>query len=224
MLPANVFVFDIETVPDIEGGLRLLDLQDLSDAEVGQAMLALRRQQTGNEFLKLHLHRIVTLSVAARLGDRFLVWSLAEPECTEAEIVSRFFDGIERYTPKLVSWNGSGFDLPVLHYRALLHGITASRYWETGQNDQTFRWNNYTNRYHERHTDVMDILPAYQGGAPAPLDEIATLCGFPGKMGMSGSKVWECVQEGHYDLVRDYCETDVLKDRKSTRLNSSHVA
>lgn len=210
MLPANVFVFDIETVPDIEGGRRLLDLQDLSDAEVGQAMLALRRQQTGNEFLKLHLHRIVTLSVAARLGDRFLVWSLAEPECTEAEIVSRFFDGIERYTPTLVSWNGSGFDLPVLHYRALLHGITASRYWETGQNDQTFRWNNYTNRYHERHTDVMDILAAYQGRAAAPLDEIATLCGFPGKMGMSGSKVWECVQEGHYDLVRDYCETDVL--------------
>src|SRR5690625_105298 len=56
----------------------------------------------------------------------------------------------------------------------------------------------------------MDILAAYQGRAAAPLDEIATLCGFPGKMGMSGSKVWECVQEGHYDLVRDYCETDVL--------------
>lgn len=210
MLPANVFVFDIETVPDIEGGRQLYDLKDLSDADVGRAMMALRRQQTGNDFLKLHLHRIVTLSIAARLGDRFLVWSLAEPDCTEAEIIARFFDGIERYTPTLVSWNGSGFDLPVLHYRAMIHGITAARYWESGQNDQGFRWNNYTNRYHERHTDVMDVLAAFQGRAAAPLDEIATLCGFPGKMGMSGSKVWDYIRAGEHDRVRDYCETDVL--------------
>lgn len=210
MLPHNVFVFDIETVPDVEGGRRLLDLQGLSDADAGRAMLALRRQQTGGEFLKLHLHRIVTISIAARLGDRFRVWSLAEPECSESEIIGRFFEGIERFTPTLVSWNGCAFDLPVLHYRALIHGVTAARYWENGNNDQSFRWNNYLGRYHERHTDLMDVLSAYQGRAAAPLDEIATLCGLPGKMGMSGDKVWDCILAGDYDRVRDYCETDVL--------------
>src|SRR5690554_5094434 len=210
MLPHNVFVFDIETVPDVEGGRRLLDLHDLSDADAGRAMLALRRHQTGGEFLKLHLHRIVTISIAARLGGRLRLWSLAEPECSEPEIISRFFEGIERFTPTLVTWNGCAFDLPVLHYRALIHGVTAARYWENGSNDQSFRWNNYLGRYHERHTDLMDVLSAYQGRAAAPLDEIATLCGLPGKMGMSGDKVWDCILAGDYDRVRDYCETDVL--------------
>jgi predicted PolB exonuclease-like 3'-5' exonuclease len=210
MLPPNIFVFDLETVPDIEGGRRLFDLHDLSDADVGRAMLAMRRQQTGGEFLKLHLHRIVTISIAARLGDRFRVWSLSEPECSEPEIITRFFEGIERFTPTLVSWNGCGFDLPVLHYRALVHGISAARYWENGNGDQQFRWNNYISRYHERHTDLMDVLSLYQTRASAPLDEIATLCGLPGKMGMSGAKVWDSIRVGDYEGVRNYCETDVL--------------
>lgn len=210
MLPNNIFVFDIETVPDVNGGRRLYELAELSDADVGRAMLAMRRQQTGNEFLKLHLHRIVTISIAARIGERFRVWSLTEPECDEAEIISRFYDGIERYTPTLVSWNGCGFDLPVLHYRGLIHGVTAARYWESGHNDQNFRWNNYLSRYHERHTDLMDVLSAYQMRAAAPLDELATLCGLPGKMGMSGDKVWDCILAGDYERVSNYCETDVL--------------
>ena len=46
--------------------------------------------------------------------------------------------------------NGGGFDLPVLHYRALLHGVSAPRYWESGDDDQGFRWNNYLNRFHAR--------------------------------------------------------------------------
>ena len=56
----------------------------------------------------------------------------------------------------------------------------------------------------------MDVLAAYQPRASAPLDEIASLCGFPGKMGMSGSKVWENYTQGDIKGIRDYCETDVL--------------
>ena len=56
----------------------------------------------------------------------------------------------------------------------------------------------------------MDVLAAHQPRANAPLDEIAGLCGFPGKMGMSGSKVWEAYQQGQIKEIRDYCETDVL--------------
>lgn len=209
-LPQNIFVFDLETVPDTEAGRRLYDLEGLSEAEVASAMFTRRRQETGGEFLKHHLHRIVAISIAAKLGERFKVWSLAEPDCDEREILARFFDGIERYTPLLVSWNGCGFDLPVLHYRALRHGVGAARYWENGNGDQSFRWNNYLSRYHERHTDLMDVLSAFQGRAAAPLDEVATLCGFPGKMGMSGDKVWDAVLAGDYARVSNYCETDVL--------------
>ncbi len=205
------FIFDIETVPDLEGVRRLHGLHDLDDASVAEAAFTLRRQQSGgSDFLRLHLHRVVVISIVMRDADRLRVWSLGEGGDDEATILERFFEGIERFTPRLVSWNGSGFDLPVLHYRALRHGIRAPRYWENGDGERAFRWDNYLNRFHERHTDVMDVLAGYQPRAAAPLDEIATLCGFPGKMGMSGGQVYESIAAGAFDAVRDYCETDVL--------------
>lgn len=206
----NIFVFDIETIPDVEGGRRIYRLDGLSDQEVANIMFHKRRQETGSEFLRLHLHRIVAISVVLRSRDRLAVWSLGDPEATEKEIIERFFRGIDRYIPTIVSWNGKGFDLPVLHYRSLLHGIPAQRYWETGDSDQSFRWNNYLSRYHRRHTDLMDVIAGYEMRAVAPLDEVATLLGFPGKMGMSGTRVWDNYLAGNLAGIRNYCETDVL--------------
>lgn len=207
----NVFVFDIETVPDVDGGRRLYGLDGLSDEDVAKALFHMRAQQTGgSEFLRLHLHRIVAISAVFRSGDNLAVWSLGDPDSSEQELIQRFFDGIERFTPVLVSWNGGGFDLPVLHYRAMLHGVSAPRYWDTGDDDREFKWNNYLSRYHARHTDLMDVLAGYQPRANAPLDEIATLMGFPGKMGMSGARVWDNFLAGDIDGIRNYCESDVL--------------
>ncbi len=207
----NTMVFDIETVPDVEFGRRYLGVDEaLDDATVGQVMLARRRQQTGGEFLPLHQHRIVAISVVLRSRDTWKVWSLGDGDSDEADLIRRFFDGIERFSPDLVSWNGSGFDLPVLHYRALRHGVAAARYWETGDSDQSFRWNNYLNRFHWRHLDLMDVLSAYQARARAPLDEIAVMLGFPGKLGMSGDQVWDQWLAGNVEAIRNYCETDVI--------------
>ena len=206
----HCFSFDIETVPDVDFGRRLLDLGDISDEDVATAMTFKHLQKSGSEFLPLHQHRVVAISVALRTGDSFKVWSLGNEDAGEAELVRRFFDGIERYTPDLVSWNGSGFDLPVLHYRALRHGIQAPRYWETGDSDREFKWNNYLGRFHWRHVDLMDVLAGYQIRGRASLDETAVLLGFPGKLGMSGAKVWDKFMEGGISEIRDYCETDVL--------------
>ena len=207
----NVLAFDIETVPDVETGRRLYGLDGLSDEDVARVMFHKRRAQTGDsDFLRHPLHRIVAISVVLRRAESVGVWSLAEPDAGEAELVRRFYDGIEKYTPTLVSWNGSGFDLPVLHYRALKHGVSAPRYWETGAEDQSFRFNNYLSRYHERHTDLMDVLAYYQPRASASLDEIATLLGLPGKLGRSGATVWDQYRNGRIEDIRNYCETDVL--------------
>ncbi|MGD8379028.1 MAG: 3'-5' exonuclease [Gammaproteobacteria bacterium] len=207
----TVFSFDIETVPDVEAGRRLFELGDLSDEDVGRVMFHRRRQQTGgSEFLPHHLHRVVAISIAMRGRDDFKVWTLGDETSDEPEIISRFFDGIEKFTPDLVTWNGGGFDLPVLHYRAMIHGISAPRYWETGGNDQSFKWNNYLARFHWRHLDLMDVLSGFQARATAKLDEVAVLNGLPGKLGMHGGKVWESVLAGRIGEVRDYCETDVL--------------
>ena len=207
----NVFAFDIETVPDVDGGRRVYGLPDaLDDRDVGRVMFQQRQQETGNEFLRHPLQRVIAISVALRSGDRFKVWSLGDPDSDERELLSRFFRGIEEFTPVLVSWNGGGFDLPVLHYRALLHGVAAPRYWETGDDEQSFRWNNYLNRFHNRHTDLMDVLAAYQPRASAPLELVANLLGLPGKMGMDGSRVWDAWLDGDVEGIRRYCELDVL--------------
>jgi predicted PolB exonuclease-like 3'-5' exonuclease len=55
----------------------------------------------------------------------------------------------------------------------------------------------------------MDILAGYQNRAWAPLDEIARLCGLPGKLGMEGSQVYPAFVRGEIAAIRDYCETDV---------------
>jgi 3'-5' exonuclease len=206
----NIFVFDIETIPDVESGRRIHGLEGLSDADVAKAMFHLRRQEAGTEFLRLHMQKVVAISAVLRSRDRVTVWSLGEEDSDEKELIQRFFDGIDKFVPTLVSWNGSGFDLPVLHYRALLHGVAAPRYWDSGDDDRDFKWNNYLSRYHSRHTDLMDVLAGYQARANAPLDEIATMLGFPGKMGMSGAHVWDNYQEGDLAGIRNYCETDVL--------------
>ena len=98
------FCFDIETVPDVELGRALYDLEGLPDEEVGTAMMFKRQQATGSEFLPLHQHRIVAISVTFRNADRFKVWTLGDEDSDEPEIVQRFFDGIEKYTPDLVSY------------------------------------------------------------------------------------------------------------------------
>jgi len=207
----NVLVFDIETVPDVETGRRLYGLQDINDEDVAKALAALRREQTGDsDFLRHHLHRVIAISAVLRSADTLRIWSLGDLQASEPEIIQRFYDGIEKYTPTLVSWNGSGFDLPVLHYRALKHGIAASRYWETGADDQSFRWNNYLSRFHERHTDLMDVLSGYQPRAAARLDDIARLIGLPGKLGMDGSAVWGNFLAGRLEAIRNYCEIDVV--------------
>jgi hypothetical protein len=206
----HVFVFDIETVPDVAYGRRLHDLKDLSDDEVARIMFARRRAETGSEFLPLEQHRIVAISVAFRTRDSLKVWSLGDRDAPEHELITRFYEGLERHTPDLVTWNGTGFDLPVLHYRSLLHAVPAARYWETGDEDTAFRYNNYLSRFHWRHIDLMDVLAGYQNRGRASLDHVAMLLGFPGKLGMRGADVWDAYRRGEIVRIRDYCETDVL--------------
>ena len=203
--------FDIETIPDIAGLRQLHDLPEtLVDREVAEFAFQKQRAKNGSDFLPHHLHRVIVISCAMRSDDGFRVWSLAEPKSGEGEIIQRFFDGIGKYTPQIVSWNGGGFDLPVLHYRGLIHGVAAPRYWDLGEDDRDFKWNNYISRYHTRHLDLMDLLAMYQPRANAPLDELAKLMGLPGKLGMDGSAVWGAWCDGQIDSIRDYCETDVV--------------
>lgn len=209
-----ILAFDIETIPDVNGIRLLYDLPaDLPDNEVVLFAQQQRRAKTGSDFMQHHLHQVVAISCCMRWGqDKIRVSTIGDPEDSEEVMIAKFFEVIENYTPQLVSWNGGGFDLPVLHYRALIHGISAARYWDMGDGDfgdsRDFKWNNYISRYHTRHCDLMDLLALYQPRASVPLDDMAKLCGFPGKLGMDGSKVWDAYHAGRLKDIRDYCETD----------------
>ena len=205
-----ILAFDIETIPDC-AGLRLLHNlpADLPDADVAEIAFQKRRVQTGNDFLPTHLHKIVVISCVLRNEEEVRVFSIGEPDATEELAIQRFFEGINKYVPQIVSWNGRNFDLPVLVARGLIHGVAAACFWDTGNDNKDFRWSNYINRFHDRHVDLMDILSIY-GGRGSPLDEISRLSGFPGKLGVGGGAVWESYRKGAIASIRDYCEADCV--------------
>lgn len=210
-----ILAFDIETIPDV-AGIRILHhlSDDVSDTEVVAFAQQQRRAQTGgSDFMQHHLQQVIAISCCMRWGnEKIHVGSIGSSKDPEEVLIAKFFELIETHTPQLISWNGGGFDLPVLHYRGLIHGINAARYWDMGEGDfgdsRDFKWNNYISRYHSRHCDLMDLLALYQPRANAPLDDMAKLCGFPGKLGMDGSKVWDAYQKGELMDIRAYCETD----------------
>ena len=203
-----VLAFDIETIPDVEGIRRLHDLPaDLPDREVAEIAFQIRRTKTGSDFLPPQQHRVVVISCVLRQDEEVRVFSIGEPESGEAAAIQRFFDGINKYTPQIVSWNGRNFDLPVLAARGLIHGVAAACFWDTGQDNKDAKWANYINRFHERHLDLMDVLSMY-GGHGAPLHEVARLAGLPGKLGVGGAQVWDSYRAGDVASIRDYCEAD----------------
>jgi predicted PolB exonuclease-like 3'-5' exonuclease len=209
MIP--VLVFDIETIPDCDGLRKIHDLPaDLPDHDVAEIAFQKRRAKGGTDFLPTHLQKVAVISCLLRSDEGLRVFSIGAPEADERAAIQRFFEGIDKYVPQLVSWNGRGFDLPVLAARGLVHGVSAGCFWDQGADNKDFKWSNYINRFHDRHLDLMDALSIYGGGRGSPLDELARLSGFPGKLGMDGSEVWDSYRRGEIAAIRDYCETDVV--------------
>ena len=204
----NVLIFDIETVPDTSGGAKLLELEGLSKKDIIKAMEHTQFQKSGTMFQPLHLHKIVAISVLYKNNEKLSLLSLGDEDSEESDLLNLFFSAIDKYQPQLVSWNGKGFDSPVVHYRALIHGVSSIKYWDKGDDDREFKWNNYLNRYHDRHLDLMDVMSGYK--KPASLTDIAQLIGAPGKYGIDGSKVTDYYLANDIKKIRDYCETDVL--------------
>ena len=207
-----VLVFDIESIPDM-AGLRALrgTPAEATDEQVYAAWLAERKDKGQSDFMPLHLQRVLCISVVFRNSEGLRIHSFVDrDDQSEGKVVQTFFHAVEKHMPQLVSWNGSGFDLPVLHYRGLRHGVEASKYWDMGEDDREFKWNNYISRYHMRHLDLMDLLAMYNPKNNAPLDAMAKLCGFPGKLGMDGSQVYAQYLAGQTEDIRRYCETDVM--------------
>jgi predicted PolB exonuclease-like 3'-5' exonuclease len=119
---ANVIVWDPETVPDLRGFAAANGLAGKTDEEVRAAI--------GDKFPKHIYHSIVCIGalVAHREDDHWAVEALGAPhvgERSEKELISAFVGKIGEMSPQLVTFNGNGFDLPVLRYRAMIRAVPA---------------------------------------------------------------------------------------------------
>src|SRR6185437_739406 len=122
-------------------------------------------------------------------------------ERTEKQLISAFCDKIAELKPQLVTFNGNSFDLPVLRYRAMIHGVAAPG----------LAVRPYFNRYTEDAVDLCDILSSFAPHSKASLNELSKILGLPGKpKGFDGGEVERHFHEGKIKEIADYCETDVV--------------
>lgn len=206
----NLFVFKVQTVPDIDSCRRIYDLHGLSDEDVAKAVFHKRRQQANSEELQHHLQKIVAISAVLRSSDLFRVWSLGDPESDEAELLKRFYSGIDRYQPELVSWRGNEYDLPIIRVRSLLYPLNAAQLWtmedqvmdDLGQLKGGFCY--------RRHTDLSVTLSGQISDSNISLNEVAGLCGFPAQSGRAGQDAWETYLDSNMHLLRSNGEIEVL--------------
>lgn len=210
---APVLVFDIETIADVEGARRIYpQLAALGDADTLAALTSLRVQEAGHDFMRLPLQRIVCISALYIKDGQFSLFSLTADKFSEEEILAKFFRAFSDINnlPQLVSWNGSGFDIPVLIYRAMQYNLSAPWLFEEGDRIQSMRYDNYVSRFKSRHLDLMDRFSQYGASRREAMDVVASLYGLPGKTDIDGSMVGALVANEDWHTLSVYCESDVM--------------
>ena len=216
----KLFVFDIETVPDTEAVYALTGDEEAIGADTAWLRERLERYhlditQGKNAFPRQPFHKVVAISFleadlhAEGHMERFdltQVRSGGKEDSSEKELLEGFFSYLGKSRARLVSFNGKGFDMPVLKYRAMKYGISASWLYQRGD-----KWNNYRQRYSaDWHCDLLEELSDYGASARIKLNEVAAIIGAPGKYGPDGSQVSSMYDEGRLGDIRAYCETDVV--------------
>jgi predicted PolB exonuclease-like 3'-5' exonuclease len=197
-VPNDLMVWDLETIPDIAGFAKANNLVDKTPEEI--------RKTIGDDFPKLIYHSIICIGalVATRTSNGWEVQAVGAPHVgqrTEKELIESFVSKIAQLSPQLVSYNGSGFDLPVLRYRAMIHNIFAP-----GMHNRA-----YYHRYTDDNVDLCDVLSSFSYGAKAKLDELSRIMGLPGKPdGIDGSQVEAYFNAGRIQEIADYCKSDVI--------------
>jgi len=212
----DVIVFDIETVPDADAARRLLGLHDLRVAEARDALsdYFLEKTEGKNDFPRQPFHQVAAISYAQLVfepgeeGPELVIRRVAsggDARSSERDLLEGFFGLIDKRAPRLVSFNGRGFDIPVLKYRAMAHGLSCQRWFNEGD-----KWNSYDSRYStEYHVDLLEVLSDHGASARCSMHEVACAFGIPGKLETAGDDVRGMFEAGQIEAIRNYCETDV---------------
>ncbi len=206
-----ICVFDCETIPDIDLVRSTFDVAG-DDLEATKAALSQHEAKNGTGFLPHPYHKVVAISaVIADDFGRFLRVSTIKGE-SEEEMIAEFLRFIDRHNPRLVTFNGRGFDIPMLMLRALKYNLSCPAYFESDNPAANkSRWENYRTRYSEAfHLDLLDSLGHYGAVRGLKLDTVCQMAGIPGKFDVSGDEVLELYYKGELQKIREYCESDTL--------------
>ncbi|KAA6230147.1 3'-5' exonuclease [Campylobacter sp. LR264d] len=200
-----ICVFDCETIPDTTLIKKIYGF-DGDDLEISQMAQSVQKEKTGSEFLPIPFHKIVSIcAVICDKFGRFIKVDNINGE-NEEEMVKNFFHFVNKRRPRLVSFNGKGFDMPVLILRALKYNVKAHAYLDTSE-----KWNNYRTKYAEnKHCDLLEILSNFNSSGRMTLDSICSMANLPGKYDISGDKVMELYYNNKLDKINEYCESDTL--------------
>lgn len=195
------FIFDIETVPDFEFARKVLNNYDADNVELLEiASEELARNKSG--FLPPMYHRMVSwvgLWIENTGQPRQKVsWNGED----EKEGLQQIFDAIGTYKDfGLIHHNGKGFDIPVLVYRAMKHGL-----------QMPIRLNDYEIRYRfsKHNVDLVDEFSNYGASSWPKLKHLGHLIGIPFKQTGEGNEVLTMFERGELDLIEHYCYEDVM--------------
>jgi len=212
MFDRPLVAFDIETIPDPEIGRRVMGIEGDDHAVVLEMVRRRQEESKGSQkYPQQPWHRVVCICITVldpKTGT-IEMRALGDDPHDERSIIEAFFDLFAPSvpSPRLVSWNGGGFDLPVLRYRGMKHGIAAPGFYRTSADRQQ---PSYGNRYHDLHVDVMDALSGYGASARAGLGTTCNLLDLPGKSFLDG-EVYEHWFAGERARVVEYCKLDTLE-------------
>ena len=205
----SLLVFDIETRVD-KALLRATQFAglEISDDEAYERMRdRLRYESDGrSDFFPVTYHVPISVALVSAGDDYGLsgVEVLGADRLGEDGVAREFWRRLEAFEGTLVSFNGRGFDLPVLELQALRHGCALPKYFGNERNGLRQRFG--------RHVDLYDWLSnsgvvRLRGG----LDLIAKLVGLPGKSGVAGGDVQRMWERGRWEDIHRYCADDALQ-------------
>ncbi len=206
-----ICIFDCETIPDTALIEKTFGLQGEPEAISLEAM-GLHEAKTGTTFLPLPYHRVVAISavIANNFGVFEKVSSIGGE--SEEEMIANFLQFIDRKNPKLVSFNGRNFDMPMLMIRAMKYNLSCPAYFEKeNQMLNKSKWDNYRYRYSDRfHVDLMDHIAEFGAARGLNLDTLCAMLDLPGKYDVSGDQLMSLFYREELEKIREYCESDVL--------------
>ncbi len=205
-------VFDVESVadPQLVSALRYPG-EGLDGSQAVRRYRDELMEKHGSDFVPYTFQMPVSVAVA-KLGADFRLIDLVvldEPEFRPHVIADHFWRGWEAYRrPTFVSFNGRGFDLPLLELAAFRFGLNLSAWFAAGAKT----YDQPRNRYNANaHVDLCEFLTnfgatRFTGG----LNLAANLLGKPGKMDVQGDMVQDMFDAGRLGEINDYCRCDVL--------------